>query len=134
MPQRRFYSTVIVAALIFVWSLAAAGCGDSGTRATLDGFLTAAKNKDCEKMVDYIDLGSQEAQSGNIGRSDLIKACKDEGGLGNVVSYRVTGEKIEGDTVVMGVEITVNEGGQENTNSGSFNLVRKEGTWKLTAL
>lgn len=134
MPQRRFYPAVIVATLILIWSMLVAGCGDSGTRATLDGFLTDAKDKDCEKMVDYIDLGSQDTQNGEIGKTDLIKACKDEGGLGNVVSYRVTGEKVEGDTAVVGIELTVNEGGQEKTNSGSFNLVRKDGVWKLTAL
>lgn len=127
-------SGLILTALALLLPLTAAGCGDDGMTAALDGFLSAAKEKDCGRMVDYIDLTSQNSQSGDVGKADLIKACQDSGGLGNVVSYRITGEKVDGDTAIIGVELKVEEGGQEKTNSGSFNLVRKDGIWKLTAI
>jgi len=135
--QTRFSNRVsglILIALMICLPLAAASCGDSGVAVTIEGFLAAAKEKNCEKMVDYIDLSSQNTQNGDVGKADLIKACNDSGGLGNVVGYRITGEKVDGDTAVIGIELTINDGGQEKTNSGSFNLVRKDGIWKLTAI
>lgn len=130
MAAHRRLRSALLFVLVAAWLTAAAGCGDSAVRQTIEGFLGAAREHDCEKMVDYVDLDTQG--SGNISRADLVKACKDEGGLGNVTGWSFTGERVEGDTATVGVELTVTDGGQQQANRGSFNLIRKEGVWKLT--
>lgn len=122
-----------VAVMVFAFVLLAVfGCGDSGPKAAVDGFMKAANDKDCEKMIDYIDLSQMQAQHAPFSKDDLVQSCKDEGGLGEIGSYNITEEKIDGDKATVKVEMTVNENGTDSTKTDTINLVQIDGQWKVS--
>ena len=122
-----------VAVMVFAFVLLAVfGCGDSGPKAAVDGFMKAANDKDCEKMIDYIDLTPMQAQGVPFSKDDLVKSCKDEGGLGEIGSYNITEEKIDGDKAEVKVEMTVKENGTDQTRTDTINLIQIDGQWKVS--
>ncbi len=122
-----------VAVMVFAFVLLAVfGCGDSGPKAAVDGFMKAANDKDCEKMIDYIDLSPMQAQGVPFSKDDLIQSCKDEGGLGEVGSYNIIEEKINGDKAEVKVEMTVKENGTDQTRTDTINLIQIDGQWKVS--
>lgn len=112
--------------------LAVSGCGDSGPKTTVDGFMKATKGKDCEKIFDYIDLSPLQSQNLPYSKDDLIKSCKDEGGLGDISGYNITEEKVEGDKAEVKVEVTTNENGTDQTKTDTVNLIQIDGQWKIS--
>jgi hypothetical protein len=108
------------------------GCGSSGPKAAVENFMEAAKNKDCEKMVNLMDLSAFEAAGVSQGKEELIQSCKDESGLGDVVSYKITEEKTEGDKGTVTVEVTTKEDGTENTETSTLTVNKIDGEWKIS--
>ena len=58
--------------------------------------------------------------------------AKDEGGLGEIGSYNITEEKIDGDKAAVKVEMTVKENGTDQTKTDTINLVQIDGQWKVS--
>lgn len=124
---------ILIAGLLTVM-LAAAGCGGAGgPSATVEGFMEAAKDKDCSKMVDYLDIESFQAPGVSITREELISMCE-ESGMDEIVSYKVIEEKIDGDKAEVKVEATGKADGDEETATNTLNLVKRGDEWKLSTL
>jgi len=118
----------MVAALLV---LAAIGCGSSGPKSAVESFLNAAKDKDCEKMINLMDLSAMES-SGVLNKDQLIESCKQESGLGNVSSYKILEETTDGDKGTVKVEVTTNENGTEKTESDTLTVNKINGEWKIS--
>ena len=125
-----FAATLVLALLV----LPLIGCGTSGAKQTVDGFMAAAKDKDCEKMVGYMDLSPAAAQGVSINKDELVQACKDENGLGEVVSYKVLEEKVDGDNAEIKVEVVTKENGEEKTTTDTLKVINKDGSWLISIL
>jgi hypothetical protein len=113
-------------------ALVLAGCGSSGPKAAVENFMEAAKDKDCEKMVDLMDLSAFEAAGLSQGKEEIIQSCKDESGIGDLVSYKITDEKTEGDIATVTVEVTTKEDGTENTETDTLTVNKINGEWKVS--
>ena len=110
MKSMKTIRMAIVMVLVFT-SLAVFGCGDSGPKTAIDTFMSGAKDKDCVKMVDVIDIQTMQDQDSSITRDALVESCK-QSSLDEVVSYNVVAEKVEGDKAEATVEVTTKKDGQ----------------------
>ena len=128
------FRVLVAVSILAIMVLAAIGCGGSGPSAAVEGFINAAKDKDCEKMIDYIDLAAFETQGVTINKQELVDACKAESALGEVVSYKILEETVDGDKATVKVEVTTKEDGQENTESDTLQLNKRDGEWKISTL
>lgn len=125
---------VISAGMVLaVLALSAVGCGSSGSTAAVEGFMKAAQDKNCSKMIDYMDLKAAEAQ-GAVNKDELIKSCEDQQGLGDVASYKILEEKEDGDKAEVKVEVTTKENGTEKTQSDTLKVTKVDGDWKISIL
>ncbi|MHB1054318.1 MAG: Rv0361 family membrane protein [Thermoleophilia bacterium] len=125
---------VISAGMVLaVLMLAAVGCGSSPSTAAVENFMKAAQDKDCGKMIDLMDLSAAQAQ-GAINKDELIKSCEDSKGLGDVVSYKILEEKVDGDSATIKVEVTTKEGDKEKTESDTLTVKKVDGDWKISIL
>ncbi len=131
--KKRIMLGLIILAGVLLMALAAFGCGDSGPKAAVTGVMDAAKAKDCEKLVDYIDLESLKELGGEVTKEMLVSSCK-ESGMDDVVSYNILEENIDGDKAEVKVEVTAKQNGQEQTVTDTLTLINRNGEWKLTTL
>jgi len=115
-------------------ALAAFGCGSAGPKAAVEDFMAAAKDKNCEKMVDLMDLKAVEDAGAAINKDELVNSCKSESGLGDVVSYKILEEKTDGDKSEIKVEVTTKENDKETTESDTLTLNKRDGEWKISFL
>ncbi|MBE0428751.1 MAG: DUF4878 domain-containing protein [Thermoleophilia bacterium] len=129
---RRVLIGIVVVAVVAVMSVAALGCGNDSPSAAVEEFLKAAEDKDCEKMVDLIDLEGAAEQGLPLDRDDLIQSCEAESGLGDVVDYQIISEEIDGDEAEVAAEVTVKEDDEEVTQTDTLKLVKKNGDWKIS--
>jgi len=129
----RFRVLVAVSVLAII-VLSAIGCGSSGPKAAVESFMSAAKDKDCKTMIEYIDLGSLQTAGAQINKDELIQACEAESGLGDVVSYKILDETVNGDTAEVKVEVTTSENGNEKTESDTLKLNQRDGKWLISTL
>ncbi|MDO8736262.1 MAG: DUF4878 domain-containing protein [Thermoleophilia bacterium] len=128
------YRVLVAVSVLAIMVLSAFGCGSSGPTAAVESFMKAAQDKDCETMIDYIDLSSLETSGVTINKEELVQACKSESALGDVVSYKVLEEKINGDTAEVKVEVTSKEDGAEKTESDTLKLNQRDGKWLISTL
>ncbi len=125
---------IAAALLLAVLALAAFGCGGSGPQAAVEDFMNAAKAKDCEKMVDLLDLDAPEFQGLGMNKEALVEACKQDAEAGGeVVSFKVLEESVDGDTATVKVEVTTKVEGQESTETSTIKLTKRDDGWKLGA-
>jgi preprotein translocase subunit SecF len=128
---RRFLAVLIAVAVLALMVLPAMGCGTSGAEAAVKSFMDASKDKDCEKAVKYIDLDSEEMQQLGVTEEALVASCKQSMDQGEVVSYKINSVTEEGDTATAEVEATTKTDGEESTDTTTFQLVKKDGEWKI---
>lgn len=131
MGARGITKVTVLAAVLAALLMAVFGCGGSSAGAAMEDFLKAAQNKDCEKMVDMMDL-SAITQMQSVSRDQLVESCKSESASGEILSYKILEEKVEGDKAEVKVEVTTKSEGQEDTESDSFTLNKKDGAWKIS--
>ena len=122
---------VFTALLMVAMVLPAAGCGSSGAEAAVQDFMNASKDKDCDKMVGYIDLDAPEFSGLGVTKEALVASCKDSMDVGEVVSYKIVSVTEDGDTATAEIEATTKTDGEENTDTTTFKLVKKDGEWKV---
>jgi len=128
------FRVLVAVSVLAILVLSAFGCGSSGPKAAVDGFMGAAKDKNCEKMIDYIDLKGFETSGVTINKEELVEACKAESALGEVVSYKILEETADGDKATVKVEVTTKENGNEKTESDTLKLTKRDGEWKISTL
>lgn len=134
MQKRSLFRVMFAAAVFAVVALAAFGCGSSGPKAAVEDFMAAAKDKNCEKMVDLMDLKALDDAGAGINKDELVNSCKAESGLGDVVSYKILEEKTDGDKSEIKVEVTTKENDKETTESDTLTLNKRDGAWKISLL
>lgn len=134
MQKRSLFKVLSAVAVLTVVMLAAFGCGDTGPKGAVEDFMTAAKDKNCEKMIDMIDLKAAEDAGATINKDDLAKSCNAESGLGDVVSYNITEENVDGDKAEVKVEVTTKANEQETTESDTLKVNKRDGVWKISLL
>lgn len=125
---------MVAVSILAMLVLAAFGCGSSGPSAAVEDFMGAAKSKDCDKMVDFLDMKAFESSGITINRDELVESCKAESGIGDVVSYKILEEKVDGDSAEIKVEVTTKEGEEETTESDTLKLIKRDGEWKIATL
>ena len=106
----------------------------SGPTAAVEDFMGAAKDKDCDKMIDLIDLKGFETTGVTIDKQELVDACKAESDLGDIVSYKILEETIDGDKATVKIEVTTKENGNEQTESDTLQLTNRDGQWLISTL
>ncbi|GBE57820.1 lumazine-binding domain protein [bacterium BMS3Abin01] len=131
MNRRTVLMAVLAGLLLVAMALPAVGCGGSGAEAAVQDFMDASKNKDCDKMVSYIDLEAPEFSGLGVTKEALVASCNDSMDLGEVVSYKIVNVTEDGDTATAEVEATTKTNGEESTDSTTFKLVKKDGEWKV---
>lgn len=131
MHKQSWFKAFTMAVVLSLVVLVAIGCGSSGPKAAVENFMNAAKDKNCEKMVDLMDLSAMQA-AGVAGKEELIQSCKDESGFGEVKSYKILEETTEGDKGTVKVEITTNQNGTEKTESDTLTVNNINGEWKIS--
>lgn len=134
MQKRSLFKVLSAIAVLTVVMLAAFGCGDTGPKGAVEDFMAAAKDKNCEKMIDMIDLKAAEDAGATINKDDLAKSCNAESGLGDVVSYNITEENVDGDKAEVKVEVTTKANEQETTESDTLKVNKRDGVWKISLL
>jgi hypothetical protein len=122
----KFKAVIAVTVLLFA-SLVAFGCGDSGPKGSVESFINAFKDKNCEKAVDYIDL-----EGAGTNKEDMVKSCQASVGAGEIVSYKILEENINGDKATVKVETTTKIGDKEETTTDTIDVVKKNGEWKVS--
>lgn len=128
------FRVLVAVSILAIMVLAAFGCGSSGPSAAVEGFIGAAKDKDCEKMIDYIDLTAFETSGVTINKQELVDACKAESALGEIVSYKILEETVDGDKATVKVEVTTKENDKEQTESDTLQLNKRDGEWKISTM
>lgn len=131
--QSVFLKVISAGMVLAILALSAVGCGSSGSTAAVEGFMKAAQDKNCSQMIDFMDLKAAEAQ-GTVNKDELIKACEAQQGLGDVVSYKILEESVDGDKAQVKVEVTTKENGEEKTQSDTLNVMQVDGDWKISIL
>lgn len=134
MQKRTLFRVLFALAVLAVVTLVAFGCGSTGPKAAVEDFMAAAKDKNCEKMVDLMDLKSVESAGAAINRDELIQSCKAESGLGDVVSYKILEEKTDGDKSEIKIEVTTKENDKESTETDTLPVNKIDGEWKISLL
>ncbi|MHB0915496.1 MAG: DUF4878 domain-containing protein [Thermoleophilia bacterium] len=127
-------AVVVLSAIVF----AAFGCGDSGPTAAVKAFFEASKDKDCEKAVDLLDLSALEEMMGAAGmntedvKKQMVDECNASSDEEEIVDYKIIEEKLEGDDKAsVEVEVTTKMGDEESTDKTTFQMVKKDGDWKI---
>ncbi|MHB9111319.1 MAG: Rv0361 family membrane protein [Thermoleophilia bacterium] len=128
------FRVLVAVSVLTILVLSAFGCGSSGPKAAVEDFMGAAKDKDCEKMIDLIDLSALETSGVAIDKQELVDACKAESALGEIVSYKILEETVDGDKATVKVEVTTKENGNEQTESDTLQLNKRDGEWKISTL
>lgn len=128
------FGVLVAASVLAIMVMAAIGCGGSGPTTAVEGFMSAAQSKDCDKMIDYIDLKAFETSGVTINKQELVDACKAESGLGDVSSYKVLEEKVDGDKAEVKVEVTTKENGEDKTQSDTLKVNKIDGEWKISTI
>ncbi len=124
----------IVLAVLVGLMLTAFGCGSSGPSAAVEGFIKATQDKNCSKMVDYMDLKSFEASGVTVGKDELVKACEEQKDQSELLSYKIIEEKTDGDKSEVKVEVTTKDNGEEKTESDTLTVNKQDGEWKVSLL
>jgi len=130
--KRSLFRVLFAAAVLAVLTLAAFGCGETGPKAAVEDFMSAAKDKNCEKMVDLMDLKAVQDAGATINRDELVDSCKSESGLGDVVSYKILEEKTDGDKAEIKVEVITKENDKESTETDTLTVNKRDGEWKIS--
>jgi len=124
---------MMIAALIVSLLALLAGCGSSGPSSAVESFIKAAQDKDCNKMVDLMDLQAVEEQGATNVREELVASCQQEANSsGEIVSYKIVEEKIEGDKAEVKIEVTTKENGEEKTDNDTLTVFQRDGEWKVS--
>lgn len=128
------FRILVAVSVLAILVLSAFGCGSSGPTAAVEDFMGAAKDKNCDKMIDLIDLKGFETSGVTIDKQELVDACKAESALGEIVSYKILEETIDGDKATVKVEVTTKENGNEQTDSDTLQLTNRDGQWLISTL
>ncbi len=132
MKRSSYMIAISAMLLVLMMLLMAAGCGDSGPTAAAEDFMEAAKSKDCDKMVEYMDLSAPEFEELGVTKEALVESCKSDAEAGGEIkSYKITEETVDGDTATVKVEVTTEENGEESTDTTSFSMTKRDGEWKI---
>ena len=132
MKRSSYVITISALMLIFSMMLLVVGCGSSGPTAAAEDFMDAAKSKDCDKMVESMDLSSPQFEELGVTKDALVESCKaDAEAGGEIKSYKVTEESVDGDTAKVTVEVTAEEDGEETTETTTFSMTKVDGEWKV---
>lgn len=125
---------VLLVAVLAALLMAVAGCGSSGPTAAVEDFMKATQDKNCQKMIDAMDFkAAEEAGIPNL-KDELVKACEEEKDSGGeLVSYKILEETINGDSATVKVEATTKNNDQEKTESTTLNLVQRDGKWLISS-
>jgi hypothetical protein len=128
------FRILVAVSVLAILVLSAFGCGSSGPTAAVEDFMGAAKDKNCDKMIDLIDLKGFETSGVTIDKQELVDACKAESDLGDIVSYKILEETIDGDKATVKIEVTTKENGNEQTDSDTLQLTNRDGQWLISTL
>lgn len=126
--------SVVALAMFFAF-----GCGEDGPEDVVKSFLEAGKDKDCEAMVDLMDLSIDEAMAEELGidtadfKDQMIEACKADAETGGeIVDYEIGEATIDGDTAEVEASVTTEIDGEESTEEDTLKLIKVDGDWKIT--
>lgn len=126
----KIVAAVLVAILagILVWNFFLKGTDTSTPSGTMEAYINAVSNDDCDKLY---DLTPEDMVPPN--RNQAAEWCSQMMGLLNVefTNYTNTGETIDGDTATVDFQVTVEAMGQSMPIDMSMDLVKEGGKWKV---
>ena len=102
---------------------------DTGTpRGTMEAYINAISDGDCEKIYDLTPNSMLPAD-----RSQAVSTCTQMTGLLNIdfTDYKTVEETINGDTAAVSFQLTVKAGNQTATDVLSRQLIKEDGRWKV---
>lgn len=126
----KIIAIVVVTALVAfsAWFFFFRGPDTSTPKGTMEAYINAISDKDCEKVYQYIPAS---AIPGN--RDQAVDSCNQFVGLFNIdfTDYKTLDETIDGDTASVTFQITIKAASQEVTTDMSMQLIREDGKWKV---
>lgn len=138
-PQKNSGLNVITKLAIAVVVLGAAAAAavwyfhyrgpDTGTpRGTMETYVNAISNGDCETIYDLTPSSEVPAD-----RSTAVSACSQFAGLLNISfsDYKTVEETINGNQATVTFQLTVKAGGQSAASVLSRDLIMENGQWKV---
>lgn len=109
-------------AILLVAGLAVALLSGRGPTETTEGFLKAAQDRDGAEVRSLSCAKNADS---------LARVVEDDE---NLTGWKIIGEKVSGDTADVRVSITLFENGSTGTSTGTFELVKENGDWKVCDL
>lgn len=119
---------IAILAGILIWNFFIKGEDTSTPSGTMEAYIKAVSNDDCETLY---DLTPEDMVPAN--RDQAESSCSQLMGLLNVdfTNYRTTGETVDGDTATVDYEVTVEAMGQSMPIDMSAQLVKEGSKWKV---
>jgi ketosteroid isomerase-like protein len=130
---------IVVVSVLLVVVMAFAGCGAAagGPSAMATKYLDSIKNGDIDAMAECLDpdtatmfkaaMEMMGEEAFNMG--DLLGAAGVDAAS---ISYKIVGEKIDGDTATVTVDTTATVDGEEKTESNEIPLTKIDGKWYIS--
>ncbi|MDO8736272.1 MAG: hypothetical protein Q7K29_04225 [Thermoleophilia bacterium] len=119
---------VAILAAILTWNFFLKGTDTNTPSGTMEAYINAVSNDDCEAMYDLIPADQIPAN-----RSQATSTCSQMMGLLNIdfTDYKTLGETIDGDTATVDFQVTIEAAGQSVPLESSMSLIREGGKWKV---
>lgn len=119
---------IAILAAILIWNFLLKGTDTSTPGGTMEAYINAVTNEDCETLYDLVPADQVPAN-----RAQAASSCSQLMGLLNVdfTDYKTLGETIDGDTATVDFQVTVEAMGQSMPIDMSMELVMEGGKWKV---
>ena len=123
--------------MVVMMALAACGAAADGPSGVATKFLDSIKNGDIDAMAECLepDTAAMFKDAIKLMGDDAFNMADILGQSGvdpATMSYKVTNEKIDGDTATVTVEMTATVNGKEQTESSDMPLTKVDGKWYMS--
>ncbi|MFA6001519.1 MAG: hypothetical protein WC828_05325 [Thermoleophilia bacterium] len=111
-----------------VWFFLLRGPDTSTPGGTMEAYINAISEKDCEKVYEYVPAAAVPEN-----RDQAVDSCNQFVGLFNIdfTDYKTLEETVDGDNASVTFQITIKASSQAVTTDMTMQLIKEGGKWKV---